>query len=620
MNRRRILWGLIAMVGLAVLGWFLAPSAVQAQPTADQGDATLYIMHTNDVHAHFEQFNKYGGFCDEEHAAEGKCFGGVARRMTAVKQIRAEHPDALLLDAGDEFMGTLFYTQYKGKAAQEFMNMLGYDAMTLGNHEFDSGPAVLAEFIKGADFPIVAANVDASQDPDLKDLIKPYVVLTVNGQQVGIIGVDTELTAILSSPGANVKFTDPVEAVKKYAAELEEQGVNIIILLSHLGYLRDQQLAQEVEGIDVIVGGHTHTYLANDDEKAAGPYPTVVDSPRGEPVLIVTAKAYGQYLGYLTVTFEGGVATQWEGQPILLDASIEEDPEVLARVQELAQPLNELRQQVIGQSAVDLEGAREVCRFQECTMGNLITDALLWALQDQGVQIALQNGGGIRASIPAGEVTVGQVLEVLPFGNTVATFSLKGSDLLAVLENSVSRAENPENEGTGRFLQVAGLRYVWDPTQPEGQRIVSVEVRNADGTYSPLDPEAVYKVAANNYIRNGGDGYSVLKDNAIDPYDFGPLLADVVMDYIKANSPVEAQIEGRITQGQAPTPTPEATATPEPTATPKPQPTATPEPPTPTAQPTPAPAAETPASAWIWVVSVLVVIVGGLAVALTRKE
>ena len=252
-------------------------------------------------------------------------------------------------------------------------------------------------------------------------------------------------------------------------------------------------------------------------------------------------------------------------------------------------------------------------------MGDLITDALLWALQDQGVQIALQNGGGIRASIPAGEVTVGQVLEVLPFGNTVATFSLKGSDLLAVLENSVSRAENPENEGTGRFLQVAGLRYVWDPTQPEGQRIVSVEVRNADGTYSPLDPEAVYKVAANNYIRNGGDGYSVLKDNAIDPYDFGPLLADVVMDYIKANSPVEAQIEGRITQGQAPTPTPEATATPEPTATPKPQPTATPEPPTPTAQPTPAPAAEASGWAWIWVLSVLAVFVGGLAVALTRK-
>ena len=619
MHRRRILWGLLAIVGLALVGWFLSPAAVQAHPTADEGDTTLYIMHTNDVHAHIEQFNKYGGFCDEEHAAEGKCFGGVARRMTAVKQIRSEHPDALLLDAGDEFMGTLFYTQYKGKATQEFMNMLGYSAMTLGNHEFDSGPEVLAEFIKGLEFPMVAANVDVSHDPNLQDLVKHYTILTVDGQQVGIIGVDTELTGILSSPGANVKFTDPIEAVKKYAAELEGQGVKIIIVLSHLGYLRDQQLAEQVEGVDVIVGGHTHTFLANDNEKAAGPYPTVVDSPRGEPVLIVTDKAYGQYLGYLTVTFKDGVATQWEGNPILLDASVEEHPGTLARVQELAQPLNELRKQVIGQSTVELDGDRGSCRFQECTMGNLVTDALLWALQEQGVQVALQNGGGIRASIPAGDVTVGHVLEVLPFGNTVATFGLKGSDLLAVLENGVSRADNPENEGTGRFLQVAGLRYVWDPTQPEGQRIVSVEVRNPDGSYSPLDPDAVYQVAANNYIRNGGDGYSVLKDNAIDPYDFGPLLADVVMSYIKANSPVEAQIEGRIQQGQAPAPTPEATATPEPTATPKPQPTATSAPPEPTAQPTP-PAEEPASASWIWVIAVLLVLVGGLAVALTRKE
>jgi len=618
MKHRRILWGLLVIVGLAFLGWFMSPAAVQAHPTADEGDTTLYIMHTNDVHAHIEQFNKYGGFCDEEHAAEGKCFGGVARRMTAVNQIRAEHPDALLLDAGDEFMGTLFYTQYKGKATQEFMNTLGYNAMTLGNHEFDSGPAVLAEFIKGAEFPIVAANVDASQDPDLKDLIKPYVILTVNGQQVGIIGVDTELTGILSSPGANVKFTDPIEAVKKYAAELEDQGVNIIILLSHLGYWRDQQLAKQVEGVDVIVGGHTHTFLANDNEKAAGPYPTVVNSPREEPVLIVTDKAYGQYLGYLAVTFKDGVATQWEGEPILLDASVEEDPQVLARVQELAEPLNELRKQVIGQSAVDLDGDRNSCRFKECTMGNLVTDALIWALQEQGVQIALQNGGGIRASIPAGDVTVGQVLEVLPFGNTVATFGLKGSDLLAALENGVSRADNPENEGTGRFLQVSGLRFVWDPTQPEGQRIVSVEVRNPDGSYSPLDPDAVYQVAANNYIRNGGDGYSVLKEKAIDPYDFGPLLSDVVMSYIKANSPVEAKIEGRIQQGQAATPTPEPT--PEPTATPKPQPTATPVPPEPTAQPTPAPAEEPASASWIWGIAVLLVFVGGLAFALTRKD
>ncbi len=602
------------LLGLGLSGsWAAAQAEDQAVPPNEEGP-TLVLMHTNDVHAHIEQFNKYGGFCDEEAAAEGKCFGGVARRMTKINEIRAEYPDALLFDAGDEFQGTLFFTQYKGEATLEFMNRLGYDAMTVGNHEFDAGPATLAKFVQGADFPVLGANVDAEADPDLQGLLKPYTILDVGGTQVGVIGVVTPLTGILSSAGPNVQFTDPVQAVQKYAKELEEQGVNIIVVLSHLGYVPDQDLAAQVEGVDIIVGGHSHTLLSNTSDKAKGPYPTVVESARGEPVLIVQDGSYGKYLGFLKVTFSAdGVAQSWEGDPILLDANVEQDPEVLARVEELAQPLNELRQQVIGEAAVDLDGSRESCRFGECTMGNLITDAILWATQAQGVQIALQNGGGIRASIPAGPVTVGQVLEVLPFGNTIATFEIKGADLLAALENGVSRAENPENEGTGRFLQVAGLRYSWDPTKPAGERIVSVEVRNADGTWSPLDPDAVYKVAANNFIRNGGDEYSVFAEKAMNAYDFGPLLADVVMDYIAENSPVSAEIEGRITQvtGEeaTPEPTEEATAAPteEATEAPQPEPTQAPEAttaPEPTPAPEPEPTGGVPA--WVWVVGILV--------------
>ncbi len=619
MQWRKIGWALMAVVVLG-FGWSAARTAVGATDgaaTATQEDGpTLVIMHTNDVHTHIEQFNKYGGFCDEEDAAEGKCFGGVARRMTKINEIRAEYPDALLLDAGDEFQGTLFFTQYKGEATQEFMNWLGYDAMTVGNHEFDAGPATLARFVQGVDFPVLGANVDATNDPDLAGLLRPYAVLDVNGTQVGVIGVVTDLTGILSSAGPNVTFTDPVAAVQQYAAELEDQGVNIIIVLSHLGYVPDQNLAAQVEGVDIIVGGHSHTFLSNTSDKAKGPYPTVVESARGEPVLIVQDGSYGRYLGFLKVTFSAdGVAQTWEGEPILLDANVEQDPEVLARVEELAQPLNELRQQVIGETAVDLDGSRESCRFAECTMGNLVTDAILWATQAQGVQIALQNGGGIRASIPAGPVTVGQVLEVLPFGNTIATFEITGADLLTALENGVSRAENPENEGTGRFLQVSGLRYSWDPTKPAGERIVSVEVRTADGGWEPLDPEAVYKVAANNFIRNGGDEYAVFAEKAINAYDFGPLLADVVMDYIAEHSPVQAELEGRITQVTAaePTAAPTEAATEEPTeaptAEPTAAPTATPVPqPAATTAPTEAPAAEAEAGlpTWVWVVGVLV--------------
>ena len=620
--RIRRWWAVALFFGL-LLGWAaVAPVAAEdAAASAGQEEGpTLVIMHTNDVHTHIEQFNKYGGYCDEEAANEGKCFGGVARRMTQIQAIRAEYPDALLLDAGDEFQGTLFFTQYKGQATAEFMNWLGYDAMSVGNHEFDAGPETLAAFIQQVEFPVLGANVDAANDPALAELIKPYVILQAGDVQVGVIGVVTPLTGILSSPGPNVTFTDPVAAVQKYAAELEEQGVNIIVVLSHLGYVPDQDLAAQVEGVDIIVGGHSHTLLSNTAEKAKGPYPTVVTSARGEPVLIVQDGSYGRYLGFLKVTFSpDGVAQAWEGDPILLDANVEQDPEVLARVEELAQPLNELRQKVIGEAAVDLDGSRESCRFAECTMGNLVTDAILWATQDQGVQIALQNGGGIRASIPAGPVTVGQVLEVLPFGNTVATFEIKGADLLAALENGVSRAENPENEGTGRFLQVAGLRYTWDPTRPVGERIVSVEVRAEDGSWQPLDPDAVYKVAANNFIRNGGDEYSMFAEKAMNVYDFGPLLADVVMDYIAQHSPVTAELEGRITRVEGAAE--EAAATPEPTEEPTEEPT-----PKPTQAPTEeaaapeaateAPMAETPAPAaeagggvpaWAWVAGLLAV-------------
>ena len=183
-------------------------------------------------------------------------------------------------------------------------------------------------------------------------------------------------------------------------------------------------------------------------------------------------------------------------------------------------------------------------------MGNLIADAILWKTAAEGTQIAFQNGGGIRASIPAGEVTIGDVLTVLPFGNAISTFELTGQEVGQALENGVSRAENPENEGTGRFAQVSGLRYSWNPNQPVGSRIVSTEIQNADGSYSPIDLAATYKVAANDFMRNGGDDYEMFV-NARNVYDFGPLLDQALAEYIAANSPVAPDLEGRITQTEA---------------------------------------------------------------------
>jgi 5'-nucleotidase/UDP-sugar diphosphatase len=543
--RKFLVWPVV----LAMLTGLLLSAAPWA---AAQGGYTLTVLHTNDVHAHILQFNSSGGDCSQADAVAGKCFGGVARRATEIAKVRAEGGNVLLVDAGDEFQGTLFYTKYKGEEAQRFMNEMGYQAMAVGNHEFDDGPGVLGSFVRGAKFPVLSANLDVSQEPELAGLIKPYIVLQIGSEKVGVVGLTTEDVATNSSPGPRVAVKAVEAAAREAVSELETAGVNKIVALSHAGFGKDQQVAAAVDGLDVIVGGHTHTYLSNTDSAAEGPYPVVVKSPGGKPVLVVSDAAYGKALGRLDVTFDtAGVPTAWQGNPITLDASVAEDTKLLAEAQSLNAPLEALRSQVIGSATVNLIGDRTVCRFEECTMGDLIADAMLWATAKEGTQIAFENGGGVRAGIQAGNVSLGNVLEVLPFGNTLATFELSGADVWAALENGVSRAEDPANEGTGRFAQIAGLRYTWNPKLPAGARLVSVEIKNPDGTYSPLDLKATYKVATNDFNRRGGDDYKVFAEKAINPYDFGPTLDKVVADYIAAHSPVTRAVEGRIARSEA---------------------------------------------------------------------
>lgn len=553
MKIRRILASLLA------LGIVMVLAAAGTTPTllAQGGEFDLTIAHTNDTHARLMPITAFNSDCNAQDDAAGKCFGGVARRATALQKIRAEGKNLLVLDAGDQFQGSLFYYLYKGEEAAKFLNELGFQATTFGNHEFDDGPANVARYIEMLKLPLVSANVDVSAEPTLAGKVKPYAILEAGSEKIGVTGCTTTDTPILSSPGANVKFNAIAASVKAQVAALEKEGINKIVLLCHEGYDPDKALAAAVDGIDVIVGGHSHSYLSSnppdqDKDKALGPYPTVVKSPNGDPVLIVQAMSYGKYLGRLDVTFDAkGVPTKWEGAPILLDASVTPDPKIAEEVAKLDAPLQELRNKVIGQSSVDLNNVDNECRFGECNIGDLIADAMLDSQQKEGVQVAMLNGGGIRASIPKGDVTLGQVLTVLPFGNTIATFGLKGSDLRAALENGVSRAENPGNEGTGRFPQVAGMTYVWNPQAPVGSRIVSVQIKQPDGTYQALDPNATYKVATLDFTRQGGDGYSVFGEKAIDPYDFGPTLADVVAAYIGVHSPVASAVEGRITQGTA---------------------------------------------------------------------
>lgn len=497
----------------------------------------LTILHTNDTHA--------------AHEPNSNGDGGVSRQAVVINQIRAEGGNLVLLDAGDRFTGTLFHRLYLGQDNVEIMNLLGYDAMTLGNHEFDNGDEVLRAFLQGVDFPVVTANVSFG-DRSLQAEIRPYIVLDVADQQIGVIGLTTPDTPETSSPSASTTFADDlVGGIAAAVAELSEANVNKIVVLTHIGILADEAILTQLSGVDVVVGGHSHTLLSNTYSAAEREYPIVAETETGEPILYVQAGSNNLYLGRLNVEFDAvGLLTSWGGDVILLSRFITPDAEMQALVEELAVPVEELRNTTINATAEDLlTGDRRVCRVEECELGNLITDAMI---AETGAQIALMNGGGIRADIEAGDITVGEVLTVLPFGNLISTFEMTGADVTAALENGVSRitvdgGAVARDGAAGRFPQVGGLRYSFDPNLESGSRIVSVEVRDADGNYVAIDPAATYTVVSNDFLRRGGDGYEVLATNAIDPYDFGRPLDEVFAEYLTANSPIAPRLEGRIT-------------------------------------------------------------------------
>lgn len=525
--------GMLGACALALICGF-GGTAILGMATA-RADYALTILHINDLHSRLEAINKYDSTCSSKDETEGKCFGGVARIKAKIDDRRAALSAAgrnvLTLDAGDQFQGSLFYTTYKGAAAAEFMNMIGFDAMAVGNHEFDDGPKGLADFIDKVDAPVLSGNINVENEPTLKGKVPGSLVLEVGGERIGIVSVLAEDTVETSSPGPNVRFSRAEDYLKGAVEGLEAAGITKIVAITHMGLPRDMEIASRVPGIDIIVGGHSHTLLSNTFEGAAGPYPVLVQNPSGKQVPIVQAYAYGKFLGEIEVVFDdAGNVTSASGNPILLDASVPADKAVAARLAELAAPLDEVRARVIGSATETIDGSRDTCRAGECPMGNLVADAMLDRTKAQGVQIAIQNGGGLRASIEGGEITMGEVLTVLPFQNALATFQLKGKDVIAALENGVSQVE----EGAGRFPQVAGIRYSWTRARKPGDgRIIQVEVNGENG-WEPLDPDKTYGVVTNDYMRRGGDGYKVFAEAGMNAYDFGPGLEVVVADYIGA--------------------------------------------------------------------------------------
>jgi len=510
----------VALITLA----FLGGSAIAA-------DFTLTVLHNNDVHARVEPAK-----------VRNTEYGGYARLATLVRRLRATEPNPILLSAGDVFQGTLYFNVYEGLADLAAMNAIGFQAMTVGNHEFDRGAKTLAEFARRAMFPLLAANLDVSGDASLKDLVRPSVIMIVGGQRIGIVGAITPELFSISSPGETIRLKPLVESIQGAVDDLTKQGVNKVILVTHIGYDDDLKLAPALQNVDAIIGGHSHTPLGNSAGPnlpvGRGPYPTVVKDRTGQDVPIVQAYQWGMQLGRLKLTFdEQGRVKKFEGMPIAVGSDILPDPAVEALIAAFAKPITAVGNQPVGDTKLGLAGERNPL-LPERTIGNVIADAQVTELAGQGAVAAFMNEGGVRAPIEAGPITYGEALTVQPFTNTLVLMDLNGAQIKTMLEWGARGIP----EYSGGLLHVSkGTQYTIDAARPVGDRVIEIMVANA-----PLDLTKTYRVVVNSFLSTGGDGHEVTKTSTGYRYDTGIVDVDALVNFLKANVPLDRQLEGRI--------------------------------------------------------------------------
>ncbi len=489
----------------------------------------LEILHVNDTHSVMAGFDKSGRPCDDAE----KCRGGYARIASMIKKAKQERDNVIALHAGDDFQGTLFFTVNKWPMLAAVDNSIPFDAMTPGNHEYDLGCEELKKYVAALPYPVLAANLTPGPDCPLKDApFAPYVILEIRGEKVGIIGLsnrDEVMTMV--APCDDTAFADTKAALKNAVADLETQGVKHIIALTHLGLYKDLELARSTEGVDVIVGGHTHSYLGPDSK--IGPYPMEEKSPSGKKVLVVTAAFATQYVGDLKLKFDqNGDIADFYGRPVPVDRGTGRDPETEAKISAYAATLKSFRAVRIGSHALSLPDGMAACRTGDCLSGMLTTDAMLSYAKPYGAQIALCNSGTFRAPLSPGDITRGDVMTVIPFTNDILLRRIKGSDIIAALENGAAA------EGTvgPHLLHAAGLSYTVNANAPKGARVSDVML-HSDGGSAPPDPEAFYSVAVNSFIGNGGDGFDMLRDGENIPLPVCAL-EEAVEEYLASHDPL----------------------------------------------------------------------------------
>ncbi|GJQ84628.1 hypothetical protein Trydic_g12658 [Trypoxylus dichotomus] len=527
----------------------------------DEEEFEMIVLHNNDMHARFEQ---------TKDSIDGRYVGGFARVATVVRQARKDaaagkEPPVLYLNAGDTYTGTIWFSVHRWKIAARFLNALKPDVACLGNHEFDDGIAGLNPFVEDANFSLVAANINFRNETVLAEHVKPYTVLNVKGRKVGVVGYLTPETKLMATIG-DIVFEDEVNAVRRACEQLKKEGVNIIIALGHSGFKTDQRIAREVKDVDLVIGGHTNTFLWNgpqpDRERPTDSYPSQIVQKSGKVVPVVQAYAYTKYMGELHVAFDReGVLTRFHGQPIFLDEKVTQDPEMLSLLEEFRPAISRYDRQVVGKSRSYLNG--DSCRLKECSFGNALTDSFVdyvaamyrsgSAFWTGSAPIALVNGGSIRTSVNVtggardGNVTAGDILGAVPFNQRLVTFDLRGSDLIATLELG---ARSDGETSRGEFLQVAGLKVVYDFAKPSGSRVTNVKARCGRcyvPSYAPVLPDSVYRVVSTEFLLNGGDGHTVLRDRTVNQTFEEEYDAEALQRYFRFYKVLTPQEEERIT-------------------------------------------------------------------------
>ncbi|MEA1921427.1 MAG: bifunctional UDP-sugar hydrolase/5'-nucleotidase [Pseudomonadota bacterium] len=487
-----------------------------------------------------------------------KTIGGMDRIAALAQQVRLEVDGALLVSTGDDLMGA-FYSVFAGTPEIVSMNMAGYDVVAPGNHEFDQGLSVYAEAAARAEFDILAANLDFGVS-ELAGIVKPYVFKSVAGIKVGLFGLMTPALKSVSNVGDEVTVDgDLVGVATEMVTFLRGQGARLVIALSHCGTILDRQVAANVAGLDLIVGGHSHECLYES-----------VTNPEGKPCIIVQAGAGGSKVGVLKFSFLETLQTpQWE--LVELDEKVGSVASIKDYVDGYVEEFDLLLGEPIGETLVALDSRKVVIRQSESNLGNLITDAVAaWFSDDEtDPSLVMISSGSIRGDrlYPAGKLSHKDVLSMLPFANTIMRVEMTGSQLLAVLEAGASAllvdgdaCPGAERVASGGFLQLSSaFKVVIDPAQAPfcaryngrdleeiinpGNRIVEVEIF-LDGFWQTLLPEANYTVYVNSWLAEGGDGHYVF--TGLEKDDSTVLVADILARYIKLNSPVDPVVEGRI--------------------------------------------------------------------------